>query len=68
MLEDRSGPSKRQLREELRHRHSFLRAILFLDAGMRLCPNLTLRLLNRTEPELAQLMAKEYGYTVPGRR
>jgi hypothetical protein len=65
---DRLGPNKRHICEEQRDRNSFLRSLLFLDAGMYLYPNLTLRVLNWAEPDLAELMANEYGYAGNHRR
>jgi hypothetical protein len=59
---DRLGPNNRNTCAEQRERTSFLRSLLFLDAGMYLYPNLTLRVLNWAEPDLAELMANEYGY------
>lgn len=46
--------------QDRRDRASLLRSVLFLDAGMWVFPNLTLRLLNWAEPDLAQIMARDY--------
>jgi hypothetical protein len=54
------GNRVHDLLDDQQRRTEFPRVLLFLDASMWLCPNLTLRLLLWADPALAAHMASNY--------